>query len=84
MNTKHFTTFGTNPFRLFIPNEVSDPKFINYFEIVDHTHSIFCSVTLIQLFQPGTWKFITAIGTILCFTLGDFFTVSDFTSGTTF
>ena len=81
MNTDNFTTFGTNPFLFFIPNEMSDPKFIYHFEIIDHAHSIFGSVSLIQLFQPGTGETITTIGTVLGFAFGDLFTVSDFTGG---
>ena len=47
MNTNHFTTFGTNPFLFFIPNEMFDPKLIYHFEIVDHAHHILGSVSFI-------------------------------------
>ena len=84
MNTNHFTTFGTNPFKFFILNEISDPNCIYHFEIIDHTHSILGSVSPIQLFQPGAGKTITTIGTILVFALVEFFAVSDFTCSTVF
>jgi hypothetical protein len=50
MNANHFTTFGTDPFLFFIPNEMSDPKFIYHIEIVDHAHSILRSVSPVQMF----------------------------------
>jgi len=77
MNTNQFTAFGTNPFLFFIQNEMSDPEFIYYFKIVDHAHSVFCPISLIQLFQPGTGKFIATIGTIFDFSFGEFFAVFD-------
>jgi hypothetical protein len=79
MNTNHFTAFGANPSQFFIPNEISDPSFIYHIKIINHAHTIPGSVSLVQLFQPGTGKTVTAIGTILGFTLGDLFAVSDFT-----
>jgi hypothetical protein len=79
VNANHLTTFGADPFLFFIPNEMSDPKFIYHPEIVDHAHSILCSVSLVQIFQPGAGKTITTIGTILDFAFGDFFAVFDFT-----
>jgi hypothetical protein len=69
MNANHFITFWTMPFLFFILDEMSDPNFIYHFEIVDHAHSILCSVALIQLFQPGAGKFTTTIGTILDFAI---------------
>ena len=80
MNTNHITTFRAKPFLFFIPGEMSNPKFINHFEIVDHAHSILLSVALIQLFQPGTWKTTTTIGTILAFAICDLFAISNSTS----
>ena len=84
MNTNHFSTFGTIPFDFFIPNEMSDPNFIYHFEIVDHTHFILCSVSLIQLFQPGAGEATTTTGAILGFAFGDLFTVSYFACSTVF
>jgi hypothetical protein len=84
MDTNHFTTFGTDPFHFLIPNEMSNPKFIYHFEIVDHAHSILCSISFIQLFQPGAWITITTIGTILNFALGDLFAIFNSTSITVF
>ncbi len=84
MNTNHFTTFGTNPFHFFIPDEMSDTKFIYHFEIIDHAHSILGSVSLIQLFQSGAGEIITTIGTILGFAFRDFVAVSDYTRSTAF
>lgn len=84
MNTNHFTTFGTNPFCFFIPNEMSNPKFIYHFEIFDHAHSILYSISLIQLFQPGAGKTTTTIGTILDFVFGNLFAISNSASITGF
>jgi hypothetical protein len=80
MNTNHLTTFWTKPFLFFIPNEMSDPKFIYHFEVVNHAHSILCSVALIQLFQPGTGKFATTIGTILDIAICNLIAISNSTS----
>ena len=79
MNTDHLTTYGTNPFKLLILNEISDPNFIYHFEIINHAHSILGSVSLIQLFQPGAGETVTAFGTILGFSFGELFAVSNFT-----
>ena len=84
MNADQFTTFGTDPFLFFIPNEMSDPKFIYHSEIVDHAHSILCSVSLIQMFQSSAGKTITTVGTILDLTLGYLSAVFDFTGNTVF
>ena len=70
MNTDHFTAFGTNPFLFFIPNEMSDPKFLYHFEIFDHAHPVLRSVSFIQLFHPGTGKSTTTVGTILDLAIG--------------
>jgi hypothetical protein len=56
-----------------------DPKFIYHFEIVNHAHCIPCSVSLIQLFQPGTGKTITTFRTIFDFSFGDLFAIFDST-----
>ncbi|MFH2065783.1 MAG: hypothetical protein ABIK15_11355 [Pseudomonadota bacterium] len=84
MNTNYFPTFGTNPFLIFITNEMFDSGFLYQFEVIDHAHSILGSVSLIQLFQPGAGKPITTIRTILGFAVGDLFTVSDSTCGSAF
>jgi hypothetical protein len=81
VNANHLTTFGADPFLFFIPNEMSDPKFIYHPEIVDHAHSILCSVSLVQIFQPDAGKSVTAVRTILELAPGDFFAVFDFTGG---
>jgi hypothetical protein len=84
MDTNPFTTFGTNPFKFFILYEISDPNFIYHFETINHAHPVLGSVSLIQLFQPGAGKTITSIGTILGFTFGELFAVSDFTCSSVF
>ncbi|MDM8524605.1 hypothetical protein QUF80_14650 [Desulfococcaceae bacterium HSG8] len=84
MDANHLTTFGTDPFLFFIPNEMSDPEFIYHSEIVEHAHSILCSVPLVQMFQLGAGKNITTIGTIPDFVFGDLFAVSDFTASTVY
>ena len=84
MNTNHFITFGTNPSQFFILNEISDPSGMYHFEISNHAHSILGSVSLIQLFHPGTWEIITATGAVLGISFSDLFAVSDFTGSTVF
>ncbi len=84
MNTNHLTTFRTKPFLFFFLNEMPDPKFIYHCEIVDHAHSIICSIALIQLFQPGTRKFATTVGTILDFATSNLFAISNSASITIF
>jgi hypothetical protein len=84
MDTNYPTTFRANPFHFLIPNETPDPNFIYHFEIFDHAHSILCSVSLIQLFQPGAGETITTIETIFGFAFGGLFAVSDFTCSAVF
>lgn len=84
MDTNHFTTSGTTPFKLFIHNEISDSGFMDHFQIINDTHSIFGSVPLIHLFQPGTGKAITAIGAMFGFAFGELFAVFDFTCNPAF
>jgi hypothetical protein len=84
MNTNHFTTFGTKPFKLFFLNKIFDPNFIYHFKVINHAHSILGSVSFIQLFQPGAGETITTIGTIFVFVFGELFTVSDYTCSTVF
>lgn len=83
-NTNHCTTFGTDPFNFFIPNELSDPDFIYHFEIVNHAHSVLGPVSPIQLLQPGARETVTATRAILDFTFDDLFAVSDFTRSAVF
>ena len=81
MNANHFTTVRANPFRFLITNEISDPKFVYHFEILDHTHSVLVSVSLIQVFQPGAGKLAATAGTILYLTFGELVAVFNFTRG---
>ncbi len=75
MDTNHLTTFWTKPFLFFFLNEMPDPKFIYHFEIVDHAHSILCSIALIQLFQPGAREFATTVETIFDFATFNLFAI---------
>ena len=84
MNTNHFTTFRTNPFKFFILYEISDPCFIYHFKIINHAHSILASVSLIQLFQPKAGETITTIGTIPGFAFGNLVAISDLAGGAVF
>lgn len=84
MHTNHFTTFRTNPFYLFISSELPDSNLVDHFEIFDHAHSIFGSVSLIQLPQPGARESVTVIRAKSCFSFGYLFAVSDFACGTVF
>ena len=82
MNADHFTTLGADPFLFFIANEMSDPKFIDHFEIVDHAHSIVCSVSLVQMLQPIAGKTITTTEAIRSLSLRDLFAVLDLAGST--
>lgn len=84
MHANHFTTFRTKPFRFFVPDEMSDAKFIYHFEIVDHAHSILCSVALVQIFQSEAGKTITTIATIFDVAFGDMLAISNFASSSIF
>ncbi len=84
MHTDHFTTYGTGPFLFFIQNEMPDTRFLYHLEIVDHTHSIFCSVSLVQLYQPGTGIAVTTIRAILDLAAGNLIAISYFTFATIF
>ena len=77
MHANHFATIRTNPLLFFTADEFPDSLVFDHREIFDHAHSVPGPVALIQLFQPGTWESVTAIGTIPDFAAGNLFTVFD-------
>jgi hypothetical protein len=61
---------------LFVFDEMSYAELLHVHEIVNHTHSIVGSITLIQVFQPVAGKPVAAEA-VPDFTLPYFFTVLD-------
>ena len=56
MNTDYLTAFRTGPLFFFVCNEISYAKLPYLLEIVNHTHAILGSISLIQVVQPDAWK----------------------------
>jgi hypothetical protein len=59
MNTDQLSALGAGPFFLFVSHEVSYAELLYMREIVNHTHSILRSITLIQVIQPVARKPVT-------------------------
>jgi len=68
MNTNQLTALGTGPPFLFVSHEMSYVELLHVHEIVNHTHSILGSITLIQMIHPVAREPIAA-GAIPEFTL---------------
>ena len=60
MNTEQPAALGTGPLFFFVLNELSDADLLYADEIVNHTHTILGSITLIQVIQPIARKRVTA------------------------
>jgi hypothetical protein len=60
MNTHQMTALGTGPLFLFVAHEVSYAELLYVHEIVNHTHSILGSITLIQVTQLVAREPVTA------------------------
>jgi hypothetical protein len=60
MNTNYIATLGTGPSFLFVSDEMSYAELLYVQEIVNHTHAIRGSITLIQVIQPVARKPVTA------------------------
>ena len=60
MNTKHHAALGTGPLFLFVSDEMPYAELLHVHEIVDHAHTILCSIALIQMAQPVAGKPVTA------------------------
>jgi hypothetical protein len=82
VDTEDFAAFGAGPFFFFIPDEKPDPEFVYFLEILEHAHTVFRSVPLIQVFQPGAGETAAALGTVFGFASGDKIAVRDFTGQT--
>jgi hypothetical protein len=59
MHTNYLPAPGTGPLFLFVSNELSYSEFIYVLEIVNHTHTVFISIALIQMIQKGARKVFT-------------------------
>ena len=59
MNTNHPAAFGTSPLFFFVLNKLSYADLLYAYEIVNHTHTVLGSITLIQMIEPGTGKAVT-------------------------
>jgi hypothetical protein len=59
MNTDDLAAPGTGPLFFFILNELSYADLLYAYEIVNHTHTILGSITLIQVIEPDTGKAVT-------------------------
>ena len=78
-----FLPISNRPLFLFISNELSYSVFMYVFEIVNHAHTIFGSIALIQVPQPGARKTV-AIETEPRFALCYVFTIFNFTGNAVF
>ena len=59
MDTEHLAALGTGPRLFFVLNELSDADLLYAHKIVNHTHPILGSITLIQVIQPVAREGIT-------------------------
>ena len=59
MNTNDLAALGTGPPFLFVSNEMPYAEFPDDLKIVNHTHTILRSITLIQVIQSATRKAVT-------------------------
>lgn len=76
MNADYLAAPGTCPPFLFASNEMSYAELPYADEIVNHAHTIFGSIALVQVIQPVTRKVATA-ETVPGFSLPDLLTVFD-------
>ena len=76
MDTNYLATLRASPPLLFVFNEIPYAGFSYIFKIVNHTHNIFGSIAIIQVFQYDTGKAITTEA-ILDSTFYYFFTILD-------
>jgi len=60
MNTDHLSAPGADPPFFFISDETTYPKLPDVFQIIDHAHDVFGSITLIQMLQPFAGKTVTS------------------------
>ncbi len=54
MNTNDFSTFGTCPSNHLLFYEISYPDFFYDHKIINHAHTVFCSVSSVEVIQPVT------------------------------
>ena len=76
MNTHYLATLGASPPFLFVFDEISYAELPYIFKIINHTHSVFGSIAIIQVVQYNTGKAITTEA-ILDSTFRYFLTVLD-------
>jgi len=78
MNTNYLATLWTGPPFLFVSNELPYADLLYVHEIVNHTHTILRSISLIQRIQPVARKAVT-VEAVPHFTLHSLLTVFDST-----
>ena len=54
MHTNQISASCAHPAGVFISDELTDSKFLYLRQIIHHTHAIFCSISLIKVFQSRT------------------------------
>ena len=74
MNTYDFATFGTCPSAHLLLNEISYTDLLYVLKIINHAHTVFCSVSSVEVNQPVAGVFpaieaILQIGSLEHFTL---------------
>lgn len=56
VNADAGSAFGTSPFDLFVCQEISQPKPLDVFQILDHAHAVARPVEFVQMFHSVTGK----------------------------
>jgi hypothetical protein len=79
MNTYYLAALGTRPPFIFVSYKMSYAEHFYVIEIVNHTHTIFGSIALIQVAQPITRKTV-ATETVIGFTCRFLLTILNFAS----
>jgi len=76
MNADYLAALGTGPPFLLVSNELSYANVPYAHEVVNHTHTVFASIALIQVIQPDAREAFTTEA-VPGFSLPDLLTVLD-------
>jgi hypothetical protein len=82
VNTDRAAAFRASPPDSFVGKKFSNPEILNMFEILDHAHAVFGSISFIQMLHRPTGKAFT-FKTKFDFAFLNHSAIFDFASGNT-